>query len=112
WWPSWCSWLNGSAQENLLPKPWNGGNTFSFQQCSSDWASSSSSAAEPSDCKQRPHHGISCVANMLQASHSHSLGPGSDTTKTAKRTCKKPPNEVNSHKYAVKAGYKSAFLHM
>src|SRR5699024_3493158 len=34
---------------------------------------------------------------MLQASHSHSLGPASDTTKTAKRTCKKPPNEVNSH---------------
>lgn len=25
---------------------------------------------------------------MLQASHSHSLGPASDTTKTAKRTCK------------------------
>src|SRR5690625_8024616 len=35
---------------------------------------------------------------MLQASHSHSLGPASDTTKTAKRTCKKPPNEVNSHR--------------
>src|SRR5699024_4822789 len=50
---------SGLAPENLLQKPWNDGNTFSFQQCSSAWASSSSSAAEPSDCKQRPHHGIS-----------------------------------------------------
>src|SRR5699024_8153478 len=34
---------------------------------------------------------------MLQASHPHSLGPASDTTKTAKPTSKKPPHEVNSH---------------